>query len=222
MVDMYTKGRAKFGWWQDWRGECVAIVAAGPSANKVGVENIRDRMHVIVINESYQLCPWADILYSCDSGWWKLRTKEIKKFAGTKLMFRERHERHIEGVDTLDILRRRNTFVDEFLFDEPGVVGSGGHGGFQMTNLSAQFGATAIALVGFDMGGGGGIHWHGKHSDPLRNPDDGRFQQWRQTMDKAAPKLRLAGIDVVNCSSNSMLTAFPKLTINQMLRRWTL
>lgn len=221
MIDMNDRGRARFDWWRDWRGDCVAIVGAGPSARNPDVEKLRDRMHVIVINESYRRCPWSDILYSCDADWWKLRKKETEDFAGTKMMYQAPNTQRIEGVETLDILRRRNLFVDEFLFDKPGVVGSGGHGGFQMINLSAQFGATGIALVGFDMRDGE-IHWHGMHPYPLRNPDEGRFKQWRETTDKAASKLRLRGIDVVNCSSTSMLTAFPKLTIDEMLRRWTL
>ena len=87
MIDLYEQGKAKFDWWQDWRDECVAIVGAGPSAKTVGVEKLKNRIHVIAINESYQLCPWADILYSCDAEWWHLREQKIKEFAGMKMTF---------------------------------------------------------------------------------------------------------------------------------------
>jgi hypothetical protein len=56
----------------------------------------------------------------------------------------------------------------------------------------------------------------------LRNPDIGRFLEWRKDLDRNAPKLSAHGIDVVNCSSVSALTAFPKLTIEQTLERWGL
>jgi hypothetical protein len=223
LIDLCESGQAKFKWWQDWRGECVAIIGAGPSAKTAGVEKLKDRIHVIAINESHRLCPWADILYSCDADWWHLRGGETKNFAGIKLTLDDPpHAAKVNGIDKLKIAKRLEIWVNDFLFEKPGVIGSGGHSGFQMINLSAQFGATGIALVGFDMRQGGDPHWHGNHPSPLRNPDVGRFLEWRKHLDEKAPKLAAHGIDVINCSSVSALTAFPKLTIEQTLERWGL
>lgn len=208
-------------WWQDWRGECVAIVGAGPSAKSAGVEKLKDRIHVIAINESWRLCPWAEILYACEAEWWLLRADAVKHFAGIKLMLAD-PRRTIPGIGTVKIPQQHNMWVNEFLFETPGVIGSGGHSGFQAINLAAQFGATGIALVAFDMCAGGGVHWHGKHPSPLRNPDDARFLEWRNTLDAQASKLTARGADVVNCSAISTLTAFPKVTIEQALERWGL
>jgi len=91
-----------------------------------------------------------------------------------------------------------------------------------MMNLAAQFGATGIGLVGFDMQRDHGAHWHGDHPSPLRNPDAARLAEWRKTLDEKAPQLTARRIDVVNCSAVSALTAFPKMTIEQMLERWGL
>ena len=201
----------------------MAIIAAGPSAKTAGVEKLKDRIHCIAVNESHKLCPWAEFLYSCDADWWKLREneKEVKAFGGTKLML-EQPGKMFDGVSTIKIPQKNNIWVDDFLFDKPGVIGSGGHSGFQMMNLAAQFGATDMALVGFDMQPGGAIHWHGLHPSPLRNPDACRFDVWRRTLDTHAHKLAARGIDVVNCSPVSALTSFPKMTIDQMLERWGL
>jgi hypothetical protein len=212
---------APHSWWQDWDGECVAIIAAGPSAKTAGVEKLKDRIHVIAINESYRLCPWADILYSCDADWWKLRTLEVETFQGIKLALDDPNN-PVQGVNKVKIAKHNEQWVNDFLFDTPGVIGSGGNSGFQMVNLAAQFGATGIALVGFDMQSRGGVHWHGSHPVPLRNPDVGQFLQWRKCLDENARKLFARGIDVVNCSHFSALTAFPTLTISQMLERWGL
>lgn len=206
-------------WWQDWTGECVAIVGAGPSAKAVDVEKLKDRIHVIAINESYRLCPWAEILYSADADWWILRAEHTKRFAGIKLALNDPN-RNWPGQITIP--QAGNIWVNDFLFDKPGVVGSGGNSGFQMINLAAQFGATGIALVGFDMRANGGVHWHGLHPPPLRNPDDGRCLDWRKHLDGNAHKLKVRGIDVVNCSPVSALTAFPKISVEQMLERWGL
>ncbi len=224
MIDLHENGRKKFPtWWQDWRGECVAIVGGGPTAKIAGVEKLRDRIHVVVINESYQLCPWADILYSCDAEWWKLRQEQLKKFAGIKIGFRPPGDLvHIKNVNSITIPKRGEEFLHDFFFDEPGTVGSGGHSGFQAINLMAQFGCTGIGLVGFDMNSAGGVHWHGMHPSPLRNPDAERFREWPAIMDRMIPKLIERGIDVVNCSPVSSLKSTPKLTIDQMLERWKL
>jgi len=227
MIDLFEKGRAKFDWWPDWRGECVAIVAGGPSADKVGVDKLRDRMHVVVINESYRLCPWAEILYSCDGAWWNLNQVKVAKFAGLKIAW-DVHpglpQLKIKKIDIAQVRNKANelVYVYDLLLDDPGLVGSGGNSGFQVVNLAAQFGATGIALVGFDMTDVGGVHWHGPHSYSLRNPDKTRFADWIKWMNLAAPKLKAAGIDVVNCSKLSALSCFPKVELEQMLERWRL
>ena len=223
MIDLYEKGSAKFPWWQDWRGECVAIVASGPTAKTAGVEKLKDRIHVIVINDNYQLCPWAEVLYACDADWWWLYKKEVNGFGGIKLTLHDPvHAAKTEGVNTITIPKKLEIWVNDFLFDKPGEIGSGGNGGFQMINLAAQFGATGIALIGFDMHVKNGVHWHGVHPSPLRNPDHSRLYEYRKTLDASADKLFAQGIDVVNCSSTSALTAFPKMTIDEMLERWGL
>jgi hypothetical protein len=223
MIDLYEKGKAKLDWWKDWRGECVAIVAAGPSAKHVGVEKLKGRINVIAINESFQLCPWADILYSCDKDWWGTRHGEVKKkFSGLRLGFQP----CTEGVKAIDIVKTNKKHDDIYShslhFDEPGLLGSGGNSGFQMINMSAQFGVTAIALVGFDMQMSQGVHWHGLHNVPMRNPDTIQLSQWARRLDAVAGELYRQGIDVVNCSKLSALNAYPKLTIDEALDRWTL
>ena len=223
MIDLQEAGRKKFDWWQDWRGECVAIVASGPSAQTAGVEKLKDRIHVVVVNENYQLCPWAEFLYSCDADWWVLRRKDTEKFAGIKLTLDDPTQASkVQGISKIKIPKKHEIWVNDFLLEKPGEVGSGGNGGFQMMNLTAQFGVTGMALVGFDMHDRGGVHWHGVHPSPLRNPDHSRFFQWRKDLDENAHKLLSRGIDVVNCSATSALTSFPKMTIDQMLERWGL
>jgi hypothetical protein len=222
MIDLYDKGKAKFDWWQDWRGECVAIVASGPSAKHAGVEQLKDRIHVVAINENIRLVPFADVLYSCDAEWWTIRSKDekqIKNFPGVKIGF----EVHINGINRIDIKKRKPMdYTHELQFDEPGVLGSGGNSGFQTINLAVQFGATGIAMIGFDMRLDSGMHWHGAHKPPMRNPDEVRCALWAKHLDAAAVRLKDIGVDVVNCSPVSRLEKYPKLNIEQTLQRWNL
>jgi len=154
-----------------------------------------------------------------------MRQNDTAKFAGLKIGFEVPMLAIKQTVHRITIKKDKSNIHDpwihEFLFDEPGEIGSGQNGGFQAINLAAQFGATGIALVGFDMQILKKVHWHGNHPSPLRNPDRDRLVVWREKLDAKAPALAQRGIDVV-CCSPSALRAFPQMTIEQMLERWGL
>lgn len=221
MIDLWAAGQAAFpGWWQDWRGRAVAIVGGGPSAGP-DAPKLQGRMPVIVINEGFRLCPWADILFSCDMDWWQMRAKDVKPFTGIKLTINDPDKVYRPpGVHRVTIKKINNKWITDFFTENPGIIGAGGNSGFQMLNLAAQFGANRIALVGFDMHARDGVHWHGLHESPLRNPDAARFASWREKMDDIAPKITALGIDVVNCSLGSALKGFRKMPFDEMLQAW--
>jgi hypothetical protein len=205
-------------WWFDWRGECVAIVASGPSVKRENVEALRNRIHVIAVNESYKLAPWAEAVYSCDLAWWKLH-KGLPDFPGLKLTHDAIACRTYPDLKKVQI---ENVGSDEILTDRPSYVGAGGCSGFQAMNLAIQFGATGIALLGVDCCLEHGEHWHGRHPYHMNNPAPSNVKRWRKAFDSAAEKLTKLGIDAVNCSPISALTNYPKLTVAQALERWQL
>lgn len=210
-------GPIELPWWQDWRGECVAIVASGPSAKKANISALRDRIHVIAINESYKLCPWAEILYGCDVGWWRLRAG-VPDFHGLKISQDAVACKQYRDLVKIDVVARS----DELVLDRPGRLGAGGNSGFQTLNLAVQFGATGIMLIGFDMRLDRGVHWHGRHPDPLSNPTEHNVKRWCKACDGGKDKLRELGVQVINCSAESALQSYPKMTIEGALARWRL
>lgn len=112
---------------------------------------------------------------------------------------------------------------DKMLFDEPGVIGSGGNSGFQAINIAAQFGATRILLIGFDMHGANGVHWYGRNvGRNMNNPLDHNYVHWRTAFDKQAKVLAAMGIEVVNASPDSALVCFEHKTIEHTLAGWGL
>lgn len=94
-----------------------------------------------------------------------------------------------------------------------GRIGSARNSGFQAVNLAANLGAARIILVGFDMNLKAGTHWHGDHEGGLTNPTDMKIKQWAAAMDAAADDLRGIGVEVINASPVSSLTAYPKMTL---------
>ena len=103
------------------------------------------------------------------------------------------------------------------LTGRPGVIGWGGNSGFCAVNLAVQFGCRRILLVGFDMQVAGGMHWHGAHPRGMNNPSEESTARWRKALDDAAPDLVQRGVEVINTSAVSALTAFPKIGLMEAM-----
>jgi hypothetical protein len=104
----------------------------------------------------------------------------LPEFKGTKLA-------HDTGVCATyrDVHKIEVRDHDLMLFEEPGVIGSGGNSGFQALNIAAQFGATRILLIGFDMHAAKGAHWYGMNGwKNASNPMDTNYVHWRKALDK--------------------------------------
>jgi len=205
-------------WFPSWAGETCLLIASGPTAKKANVAIAQGRAKVIAINESYQLAPWADALYACDGQWWQLR-HGVQDFYGLKIGHDDDACKSYPAVKKVKIDRYSN----EIQLSEHGRIGAGGNSGFQALNLAVQFGCTKIMLVGYDMRVDLGEHWHKRHPMPLSNPHpNDNIPRWIAALDGAAPKLRAAGIKVVNCSPVSMLKAYPKTTVEEALNAFEL
>ncbi|WP_246765270.1 hypothetical protein [Aminobacter sp. SR38] len=200
-------------WFPWWRGETVVLVASGPSAKDVPLDLAKGSARFIAINNSWQLAPWADVLYACDGAWWK-NANGCPEFGGLKLTIDRRttqeHDwgvRRVEcskGSDMLE-LRKINT------------IGWGGNSGFGALNLAIQFGASKIILVGYDMTVSYGAHWHGEHPSHMNNPRPGNVERWRRAIDNAAKQIEPLGIKVINCSPISKLQNYPRMTFQEAL-----
>ena len=211
-------------WFPDWAGQYVAVVGGGPSVKNNDVDTLKDRLRVVAINESHQLAPWADVLYSCDHRWWEMRHAAVKNFNGIKVTQDDQAAKQFPDLKKIKLRpERAGGYVRYFLMDEWGEVGSGQGSGFQVVNWLAQLAVRGIALLGFD--GcmiGNKIHWHGRHEGRLNNPNHSTFMGWKMWMENAAPKLRELNIEMVNCSMVSTIGCFPRFTVEDTLKRWNL
>ena len=195
-------------WWQDWTGETCVIVASGPSAADIQLDAARGKARFIAINNSWRLAPWADALFACDLRWWDRYGRDVDGFVGLKLSTDANACRRYPYLGRVGLDRTS----DKLNLLVKGRVGWGGNSGFQALNLAAQFGAKRIVLVGYDMTTARGVHWHGRHPTGLHNPTENNIIRWRRAIDGASADLAGLGIDVLNASPASMLTAYPKVS----------
>lgn len=98
----------------------------------------------------------------------------------------------------------------------PTKIHTGGNSGFQAINLAALWGVRRIVLLGYDVKATDGRrHFHVDHPEHLGNPLT--FGRWAERFNVAARDLRGMGIQVVNCSEQTALTCFEKMSLADAL-----
>lgn len=212
------RGPSVHAWWKDWRGGACAIVASGVSAKSAEIHLLQDKLPVIAIKKSLELCPFAEIVYGCDGPWWR-SVNGLPDFKGLKLSY----EREVCGprwnIHKVDIELNSNRMETE----KPGVLGRGGNSGFQGLNIAVQFGCKRVLLIGFDMHDRSGPHWYGRNNWPMaNNPDDTHFRTWMAAFEKCKPDLDALGVEVFNASPISVMKTFPRIGIADALSLWKL
>jgi len=191
-----------------WAQQPCVIMASGPSMSAAVAAKIQSawRYRVIVINNTFLLAPWADLLYAADANWWDVYHSQTATFGGLKVTCSE--------VRFADVLRLRSTGREGFDAD-PSCLRNGGNSGYQAIHLAAHLGCHRILLCGFDMRGG---HWHERHEVPLREHGEAIYARWIARFATLAPALEERGIEVVNCTPGSALRQWPYQPLEEALR----
>lgn len=201
-------GTVRPGWYPDWTGRTCAILGAGDSLTQADCDQIRQAgIKTIAVNRSHELAPWADALYGCDGKFWD-HYETARQFAGLKIT-QEAEAAEKWGLKRV-VLRQEISIILE-----PGIIGSGGNGGFQALNIGIQFGGPTALLAGFDMRGS---HWHGHHPRGLNNPDKATFAMWINAFNAVAATLIAIGVRVINVTPDSALECFEKMPLPEALR----
>ena len=188
-----------------WDNETCIVLASGESMSQQVADDARATgFRSIVVNSTFKLAPWADVLYAADALWWEV-TRGARDFAGIKVGC-DIDRTIVPGVQYLHF-----TGVEGF-DPTPGCVRTGNNSGYQAVHVAAQAGCARILLCGFDMRGG---HWHERHPRPLRDHGEGIYGGWIREFNKLAPILERRGVEVINCTPNSALTCFCCMSLDE-------
>ena len=134
-----------------WRNGTAVIVGGGPSITQDQIDLIQEayekgNIHVIAINNAYQIAPWADVLYACDVIWWKWYYKDTLDFQGLRIT------RSLSAKQKYpDLIWIEGETHDQGLSKRQDSIVNGRIGGYQAINLAVNFGAKKILLIGYDM-----------------------------------------------------------------------
>jgi hypothetical protein len=198
-----------------WDNQTCVVAAPGPSLTQEVADRCKG-IRTIAVTDAYKLMPWADVLYSCDSGWWQVH-EGAAGFNG------QRWSTHDDGGNdkTWVAAEYRVRVVagkkaDGFSGD-PAVIHYGDNSCYQAVNLAIHFGAARIILVGANMQSvNGKTHCAGvdRTNGRLRACTD--YRRFVPHFEKAAETLP-PWIEIINATPNSALRCFPMMALDEAL-----
>ncbi len=163
----------------------------------------------MVINNTWELAPWADVLYAGARQWWMRYGSQVRGWAGVKYTGDVR----AAGQYGCRFVRR---VPGEGLCTKINAVHPGGNSGYQAVNLAWHLGAKQIVLLGFDMHRRNGAHWHGEHVHMLSAPQ-AHIQQWVKLFRPLAKDLKERGVSLINATPSSDLDCIDSLPLDQAI-----
>ena len=205
-----------------WTDKPAVCLGGGPSLCQEDVDYVRDKARVIAINDAYLLAPWADVLYACDLKWWEWhKSPEAIKtnyqftgqgaldFKGLKITPDKEAAKRYRGLLLLHGEHRLGLSQDQ------STIHYGSNSGYQAINLAFLFGARTIVLLGYDMQfTNSASHWFGDHPDRVRS----NYDSWKKNFESIAAQQEPLGFQVINCSRNTALQAFKRMSLKDGLR----
>ena len=149
----------------------------------------------IAINNTYQLAPWADVIYGCDSRWWKKYHEDVfARCPGEKWAYQDAP-------------------CKKYGCNKARLRSTGGNSGYQSVRLAiTEFEATRIILLGFDLKAPG--HWHPEHKG-WPNPTNQNMMNWRNNLANLGREFK--AVEIINCSRDTALECFPKMELRRAL-----
>jgi hypothetical protein len=148
---------------------------------------------VIVTNNTFRLCPWADVLYGFDSRWWR-QYPDASGFKGEKLSASQIAENY--GAKWQPV--------------------GGGNSGAAAIALAMGRGASSIVLLAYDaMFDNGRKHWHADHQG-LENAHT--ISEWPRQFAMIARAAKRQGATILNASRRTALTCFPLTPLEDALQ----
>lgn len=193
----------------------IAILATGPSLTAEDCDVVRDKARVIAVNDSHLLAPWADVLFSSDRTWWR-HYKGVPGFKGLRYGIGSAPGKAnpFHGLEDVQVLRNTGYLGLEL---EPTGLRNGRNSGFAAINLAVHLGAARILLLGYNLGyRRGRAHWFGDHPVGLTQ-NESNYAAFRANFDSLVEPLQALGVEVINCTPETSLTAFPTADLRDVL-----
>lgn len=201
-----------------WPDSTIVLIAGGPSLTKPQVESARrawiaGRARVLGCNEAYLAAPWIDALYASQRTWWETHIDAVREVHLAMLFSQDEKACDMYGLWYVPSRPEPGLSADAGYIHNGGP---GGHSGFQLLNLAAHLGARRIVLLGYDCRTAPAPRLAAYGGQAVAQ-DSGYFGDWVDAYRAARDHLEELGIEVINCSPDSAIDAFPRSRIGAVL-----
>jgi hypothetical protein len=187
-----------------FRGKKVFCCASGPSFTPEVADRLRGH-HVLVINSSYRLAPWADAWFFTDSGVYDRFRREIEEFPGLIVT----HSRKAKRELPRKVNRVKGIWRPGFAPPGSDHIRQGRSSGHSAPSFLVTAASTDIVLVGYDMRTvHGREHCHDDYAGQTRDLEIYErefipaFAGWHADA-------QAIGVRIVNATPGSALREFP-------------
>lgn len=231
-----------------WPDSTVFIIGGGPSLHRHQIQLLQDNKaqgsyRVLGVNKAFRLGDWVDAIFFGDQKFYTYFRKEmIETYGGLKISTvakceRDKNFKHI-GKD-----RQKRHGISE----KKDMVCWNKNSGCASINLAYHFGGKRIVLLGFDMKPMRdsepmkeaqarakrdpkftplSTHWHDGYpefSRPGRNakgevPTKLPYHRYLGTIPTIAKDAKRLGIEIIDCSLEGALSAWPKRAVEEVIR----
>lgn len=185
-------------------GRVVHIVGGGPSlrdpenmSRMRSVAQGRTEDRWIVVNNSYKIAPWADLLHFADASWWEWNGADVlKRWREPKLIVTATSDL---GKASHPRLKRMWRDRNDFSLDPQRL--HGWDSGTQAVNLAFHLGASKIVLWGIDMqpADDGATQWHNEHKERTRVSN--YEKRFRPSLAASVRQLKIEGVPVIRATN---------------------
>lgn len=194
------------------RVKTAIVIASGPSLTQDQVDYaVATGHHTMVINAAYKMAPRATTMYSGDFLFWKNYVADVRRnFFGVPW------SQDATSCERWPEIKRVRAANRDGL-GKGGLIHLNGNSGFQGINLAHSWGFKRIVLLGFDMklGPKGEKHFHPDHPAPMVQAQV--FFEWLHKSARLAVDLKNDGAEVLNATTDTALTCWPKVELQEVV-----
>ena len=186
-----------------WAGSTAFLLGCGPSLNVIRkYPTLSHYGRVIAVNDAFELCPHADVLYFHDHAWWQSNRSRVSAvFQGRWIVTTNSHSMGVSRLRCADATG---------LEKDPAALAHGSNSGYQAINLAYHFGAKVIVLIGYDLQTvKGRVHWQQRSSEQVASSQKTMATVMLPRFATLEEPLRKAGVKVYNATPGSALKVWP-------------
>jgi len=190
-----------------WGNEQCYILGGGPSLKNFDLSTTAGS-RVIAVNRAYEVCPWADIVASCDDCFysWHKDDPRFRSHTGLKVMMLVDPNPNLEPDVWVvsGIIERCIGTIKEGL-------GHGWNSGYGALMLALALGCDPVYLVGFDMQGNAGANTQAWWHDGYPNQNDAScYHRYADEFKWAAASGLISSRVYSLCPSGGLRDTFPR------------